>query len=66
MTVLKSIRLPVFKRKAHAPTAKVTFRLMPLIAVVRGNVIDKYNVGQASVLIVDEGGRGGILLVSLK
>jgi hypothetical protein len=39
---------------------------MPLIAVVRGNVIDKYNVGQASELIVDEGGGGGILLVSLK
>jgi len=62
MMVLKGIRLPVLKRKAHAPTAKIAFRLMPLIAVVRGNVIDKYNVGQASVLIVDEGGRGRYII----
>jgi hypothetical protein len=64
MKVLKNIRLPVLKRKVHVPTAKTTFRLMPFVAVVRGNIVDKHNAVQASVLIVDESGKGKYYIIS--
>ncbi|MGC9069290.1 MAG: type II/IV secretion system ATPase subunit [Thermoprotei archaeon] len=41
---------------------RVTFRLVPLVAVVQGVVVDRYSVGQASVLIVDENGKGRYII----
>ena len=47
-----------------APGRKVgrRYRVEPLVAVVRGKVLDRYAVDQANVFIVDEGGAGYYLV----
>lgn len=46
------------RRKKTEERGEIRFRVEPLVASFQGNVLEKYSVDQAVVLIVDQEGRG--------
>jgi len=58
------LKIPFLRGRAKPPSVEeLRFRAEPLVAALRGEVLDRYSVDQAAVFIADSDGRG-LYLVS--
>ena len=48
--------------KSRRRGAEIVFKVEPLIAAIKGEVLDQYQVDMAQVFIVNENGRGKYLI----